>query len=257
MKLTILGSGTFFVNKTISASSFVLEIGSKRILVDCGPGTLAKLGAAGYTPADLDYVFITHFHADHSSDLFSLFMNYRLKDMFEPGSNVIYPTFCGPDGMDQFLFDYSRLVELHAYEGWENRTVLDYQPIMDFHEFSVKTYKVVHEAFKFPARAYSLRFEAEGKVIAFSGDTALCPGVEEACKDADLFVCDTSFDKKIVGNVHINTLQIGELAQKQGVKKLLLDHFYPQYNTDTLVEEIRENYSRELVKAKDLEVIEL
>lgn len=53
-----------------SVSAFLLEIDGKRILFDTGMGApdsrlLTNLSAAGVTPADIDYLYLTHFHGDH------------------------------------------------------------------------------------------------------------------------------------------------------------------------------------------------
>ncbi len=53
-----------------SVSAFLLEIDGKRILFDTGMGSadsrlLTNLSAAGVTPADIDYLYLTHFHGDH------------------------------------------------------------------------------------------------------------------------------------------------------------------------------------------------
>lgn len=53
-----------------SVSTFLLETGGKRILFDTGMGApdsrlLAGLSAIGVTPADIDYIYLTHFHGDH------------------------------------------------------------------------------------------------------------------------------------------------------------------------------------------------
>lgn len=53
-----------------SVSAFLLEIDGKRILFDTGMGSpdsrlLANLSSAGVTPADIDYLYLTHFHGDH------------------------------------------------------------------------------------------------------------------------------------------------------------------------------------------------
>ena len=53
-----------------SVSAFLLEIDGKRILFDTGmraPDSrlLTNLSAAGVTPADIDYLYLTHFHGDH------------------------------------------------------------------------------------------------------------------------------------------------------------------------------------------------
>lgn len=53
-----------------SVSAFLLEIDGKRILFDTGMGApdsrlLTNLSAAGVTPADIGYLYLTHFHGDH------------------------------------------------------------------------------------------------------------------------------------------------------------------------------------------------
>jgi ribonuclease BN (tRNA processing enzyme) len=256
MKLTVLGSGTFFVNKTVTASAFLLDTGDKKILIDCGPGTLVKLAQAGIKIEELDYVFITHFHPDHTSDLFPLFMNFRLSDSFTPGSITKFPVFFGPEGIDKFFIDYSKITELLSYEGWGKIKVEEYKPLIELEDIVVRPYKVSHIVFDIQTKSYALRFEADGKTIVFSGDTAMCEGIKDACKNADLFICDTSFPKNKNTTSHMNTTEIGEISQQGKVKKLILDHFYPQFSQYDLVAEIKENYKGEVVKAKDLDVIE-
>ncbi len=53
-----------------SMSAFLLETGGKRILFDTGMGSpdsrlVSGLAAAGVSPADIDYIYLTHFHGDH------------------------------------------------------------------------------------------------------------------------------------------------------------------------------------------------
>jgi glyoxylase-like metal-dependent hydrolase (beta-lactamase superfamily II) len=57
-----------------SVNAFLINTGSKLVLVDAGAGTLwgpaagkllASLKAAGYTPEQVDEVYITHLHTDH------------------------------------------------------------------------------------------------------------------------------------------------------------------------------------------------
>jgi ribonuclease BN (tRNA processing enzyme) len=257
MKLVILGSGTFFVNKDVSASSFILETEDKKILIDCGPGTLMKLSQAGIDVKEIDYVFITHLHPDHSSDLFPLFMNFRLTDIFAPGTITKYPVFYGPEGLHQFLVDYSHITQLHAVEGWNKIKMKDYTPKIVLEDLVVKTFKVEHKAFDIDAKAFALRFEINKKVIVFSGDSAKCKGIQNACKDADLFICDsTNPADQPVNNIHMNTSEIAEISQSGKVKKIVLDHFYPQFSNYDLVKEVKEGFKGDVIKAKDLDIID-
>jgi len=257
MKLHILGTGTFFANINRTASAYVLEINDKKILIDCGPGTLVRLSQLGIKIEDLDYVFITHLHPDHTSDLFPLFMNYRLSDLTSPGSITKFPKFFGPIGLDQFMSNYAKNSELFAYDGWGKIEVLDYSSSPKFDDFVFKSFKVDHFAFEHFAKAYSLRFESDDKSIVFSGDTADCHGIRDASQNADVFVCDASFPKDVKLKAHMNTLEIGDVSESSHVKKLILVHFYPQYDDIDLVAEVREKYTGEIIKGQDLSTIEI
>lgn len=61
-----------------SVNTFLINTGSKLVLVDTGAGTnfgptldkmLANLKASGYTPEQVDEIYITHFHPDHVGGL--------------------------------------------------------------------------------------------------------------------------------------------------------------------------------------------
>lgn len=256
MKLTVLGSGTFFVSPDQTASSFLLEVDNKKILIDCGPGTLYRLSQLNIKPEELDSVFLTHFHPDHSSDLFPLFMSVRLSDLFSPGSVPKFPRFYGPVGLEQFMLDYSKLTELQAVTNWGKVQFIDYQDSHQLESVVVKPFKVVHEAFGLPARAYSLRFEVEGKTITFSGDCADCPGIRSACQNADIFICDASFPAGKKGNVHMDTLEIGDICQSSQVKQVYLTHFYPQFKDVDLMSEVKQNFSGTVKNCSDqMEVV--
>ncbi|MBU1088671.1 ribonuclease Z [Patescibacteria group bacterium] len=256
MKLNILGTGTFFANIDRTASAFLLELENKKILIDCGPGTLVRLSQIKIKPEDLDYVFITHFHPDHTSDLFPLFMNYCLSDLLAPGSINKFPKFFGPEGIDKFLLDYSKNSELLAYDGWTKIEVVDYYSPMNLDKFTVKPFKVVHNPFGLSARAYALRFEINSKTIVFSGDSGDCQGIRDACQNADLFICDASFPKNKTSSTHMNTHEIGDISQEGHVKKIILTHFYPQFDHVDLVAQVKEKFSGEVIKGQDLAEIE-
>ena len=72
MKLTVLGAGTALPVRGHSPSGHLLEIGEERLLFDLGPGTLARLAAAGVSYKELTRVFVSHLHSDHVLDLVTL-----------------------------------------------------------------------------------------------------------------------------------------------------------------------------------------
>ena len=257
IKLTILGTGTFFVNKNITASAYLLEIDGKKILIDCGPGTLMRLSQAGIKLEEIDYIFITHFHADHTSDLFSLFMNYRLTAFFTKENSFKCPQIIGPKGIYKFMLKLSKIFKLPCLENWGKMKFIDVKDTQKIGDITIKAFKVKHVAFGSVANSYAYRFMIGDKIISFSGDSTKCPNLEKACKNADIFVCDTSYSKGKQTLAHMDTEEIGIISQKNQVKKIILIHFYPQTDNIDLVKEVKENFSGEVIKGKDLMTIEL
>ena len=69
MQLIILGAGTAIPTPQNSPAGVLVRVGETPLLFDMGPGTLARLAAAGVSYRDLEYVFLTHLHSDHTLDL--------------------------------------------------------------------------------------------------------------------------------------------------------------------------------------------
>jgi len=69
MKLTILGSGTCIPNKKRGSSGYLLETSVSKMLLDCGSGTTWKLEQIGINYLEIDHIFFSHIHPDHTGDL--------------------------------------------------------------------------------------------------------------------------------------------------------------------------------------------
>jgi ribonuclease BN (tRNA processing enzyme) len=251
MKITILGTGTFFVGADRSGPAYLLESDGKKILIDCGPGTLMRLSEIGVKPEDLDYVFITHFHADHTSDLFALQMNIRLTDFFIGKLKkklIIY----GPAGIENFTKKLSKIYQLPAFDNYEKIEYIRMTKEISLGLLSIKSFKVDHIALGKAATSIALRFEENGKSFVFSGDSNKNNGLLNACNNADLFICDTSFAKGKGSIAHLDTYEIGEICEKSKVKKVILSHFYPLNDGIDLVAEVKEKYRGKVVCGKDL-----
>jgi ribonuclease BN (tRNA processing enzyme) len=67
--LTFLGTGPGNVAAGRFQSSILLELGSKRVLLDAGEPCSSQLLDLGFRLPDLDAVWITHAHADHIGGL--------------------------------------------------------------------------------------------------------------------------------------------------------------------------------------------
>ena len=71
-RLVLLGTGTCQLEDGRAASSVLVELDGLRLLFDCGRGVAARLAGLGYRQDQLRHVVVSHFHADHVSDLIPL-----------------------------------------------------------------------------------------------------------------------------------------------------------------------------------------
>ena len=74
MKITFLGA-----TRTVTGSNFLVEASGKKFLVDCGmyqgKGTVEEQNYQGfeYSPAEIDFMILTHAHIDHSGRIPKLY----------------------------------------------------------------------------------------------------------------------------------------------------------------------------------------
>ena len=108
------------------------------------------------------------------------------------------------------------------------------------------------------------RIEAEGKILAISGDTVLCDGIIALAENADLLVQCCHMPQSKVTNIAMkylaagvlpSSLQVGQIAAQANVKRLVLTHLSASITQDNFPEilaDIRRNYAGDVLLGEDL-----
>jgi len=247
MKITILGSGSFFVDAEHSAPAYLLELNDKNILLDCGPGTQNQLAKIKFNPLDLDHIFITHFHADHTSDLFAILARFNINYKFY-GGKLKKLTIYGPKDIKKFVEKLADAYLLSSTLQYSDFEFIEYSEDIKLDNLTIKPIKVEHLG----VDAFALRIESQNKVFTYTGDAILSPGTIAASKNADLLITDCSTPKDQSPVAHLSTTQVGEICRDNNVKKVILSHQVPPaYNID-MVGQVKEIFDGEVVLARDL-----
>ena len=244
MKLTILGSGNSYPNPTRGQSAFCLETGDYSCLVDAGEGVSTALESAGIDWRNLDAVYLTHYHTDHVAGLvpflFSLYLfAERQKDL----------TIFGPDGLNRYMdAQESALAEWLGELPFPLRTQQFRREIQ-----TGVTDKTEVASFLVPHKDMSVgyRFEHQGRIVAFSGDTAMSPNLLPLARGADLFCCESGYPDEADHPNHISWTQIGEVAEQAGVRHLVLTHIGKTVDIEKMVVAIRAGYSGKITPSED------
>src|SRR3954466_10753057 len=97
VRLTVVGSSPAWPNPGGAQSGYLVE-GAGTLLLDCGPGVLARLRQARPWP-EIDAIAISHFHLDHWGDL----VPWAWGTIYGPGRFVPRVTLHVPPGGHDYL----------------------------------------------------------------------------------------------------------------------------------------------------------
>jgi ribonuclease BN (tRNA processing enzyme) len=233
-------------------------------LVDCGYGSLRQLVLSTIGYQQLDAVFFTHLHDDHTSDLPAL-----LSHQWTGGAKKTPTEIYGPSGTARLVdaaLDFLRVnAEIRTVD--EGRTI---DPATLFHGHDIAataapTRVLADERVKVTAvesahypprstdkmshRALSYRFDTKERSVVFTGDTAYSENIVGLAKGADLFVCEVMAQSMYEANIarakeaeaagnpvsiarhvaetHSTPADVGKMAAKAKVKTVVLYHLLP------------------------------
>jgi ribonuclease BN (tRNA processing enzyme) len=254
ISITILGSGTCVPSLERSSCSVLLEVGSSKILVDSGPGTMRRLLETDTTIFEISHIFYSHFHPDHSGEFAPLLFSSKYAGDQQREKPL---TITAGKGLLNF---YNKLRGVYGHwiefePGWLNFIELDNKnrDSQRFHSFSVNTAPMAHSE-----ESIGYRFSSpDGSSVVYSGDTDYSEHLIDLAKDADLLICESSMPDSMRKQGHLTPSLAGKIAAESGVKKLVLTHFYPECDHVDVAQQCRKNYSGPLALAEDLMRIEV
>ncbi|MEE9583929.1 MAG: ribonuclease Z [Candidatus Brocadiales bacterium] len=243
-RVTVIGSGTGVPSLSRGYPSILIRAEGEIMLLDTGPCTLARLLLQGVTYVDIDRVFYTHLHPDHSAGMTSMLFAMRNA---EPKRTKPLRVF-GPPGLKEFYGGLNQLYgnaltpksyELNLAELSEEETAFD--------GWKVRTSPMAHMV---PTIGYRLEFST-GEVLAYSGDTDYCENIVNLAKGADVLVLECSFPEDLRVEGHLVPSLCARVARESGCRRLVLNHFYPQWEGRDILEECGRFYDGEIILAED------
>lgn len=279
----VLGSGGPELETRRASSAYLVWIdGKARALVDIGGGAALRFGESGARMEDLDAIFLSHLHVDHSADLPALIKSSWFTDrdrplpIYGPADNRIMPStvafistlfdpergsyrYLGallkPPSGDPYKLDPLDVRRMPTKDGKP-----DVGPV-EIHAFQNSRYRAVASPVEHgPIPALAWRIEAGGKRIVFSGDmNGQGGGLELLAHDADLLVAHNALPEdssdRVALALHMPPSVIGRIAQQAGVRRLVLSHRMLRslgHEQQTL-EAVRKSYAGPVSFADDLD----
>ncbi len=276
-QVVLLGTGTPNPEPERSGPAVAIVVNDTAYLVDFGPGIVRR--AAAMSPSyggsiealeaeRLKVAFLTHLHSDHSAGLPDLILTPWIMGRDEPLE--LY----GPEGVtdmaEHILMAYDadiryRIDGLEPVNelGWRvNAHTLDDGVVYEDENVKVEAFRVQHGTWE---NAFGFRFTTPDRVIVISGDAAPDATVKDYAKGADILIHEVysvsgfarrdEFWRDYHSNNHTSAHELGEIASRAQPKLLVLYHvLFWGSSEETVLEEVREKYSGNVVLGHDLDV---
>lgn len=242
--LIFLGTGAGIQTKKRLESGILLKNGGcLNILFDPGSAIVERLLKSDITPCDIDYIFITHLHPDHTQGLSSILFGakyqfaLRKKDL----------TIIGPVGFKNF---YSKLLGTYGHtitpELYKIKIIEVKNKSLLLDKFKVTSLKTLHTP---ESVGYRLQFDK--KSITYSGDTDYCENLIKLSKKSNITILECSFPDDIKIKNHLTPKLAGIVARKSNSKTLILTHFFPICEKYDIIAQCRKEFKGRIIRAYD------
>ena len=280
MKITLLGTGSPIPDPDRAGPCTLVQAGAQNIMIDCGRAAIMRLLGAGVLPGMVSTILITHLHSDHITDLNDLVttrwvmmpVNIPLKVVGPAGTRQVVDAMLNMLTLDQG-YRHAHHEDLRA-NGPLTVDVVEVGAGESFSigEVTVSTHATDHRPVD-PSIGY--RIEHDGKVAALAGDTIPCPGLDDLCQNADVYVQTVIRDDQVkqlasllpnsqrfldILDYHSTVSQAGQTAARNNVKTLMLTHCVPAVQPgqeDDWIGAAREHFSGNIVLGPDLTFAEV
>ncbi len=234
VKLTVVGCSPAWPNPGGAQSGYLLQGDGQRLLLDCGPGVLARLRALNGGWPNVDAVVVTHWHLDHWGDL----VPWVWGAMAGPGRNrEKVELWLPPEGT-------ARLRDFGSRLGWEDMweaafSLREYREGVPFSAagLQVTALRLPH----YTLTTYGLRVTNGAKVLAYSGDSGPSDRLAELAHGVDLFLCEATLERgELDGHPrgHLAADEAVAAFEASGARRLLLTHRPHELGLDDGLEQV-------------------
>ncbi len=234
MRLTIIGSSGTYPAPGRPTAAFLIEQDRTRVWCDAGSGTFAALPVE---PDLVDAIVVSHQHPDHCLDLLTAFHAYR----FRPEPRWGVPVYCPQSVVD-------RLCEfVEADDDSELVKTFHFHPVGEGDRVNVGDLEISFATADHSVPTVATRWEASGRVFAYSADTGPQGNWMRLAEGADLFLCEASYQGESGLEEyphHLTAGEAGQIARSVGAKHLMLTHIPPHLDVTRSIAEAEATFDR-------------
>jgi ribonuclease BN (tRNA processing enzyme) len=248
MKLVILGSGTSFPHARRAAAGYWLQTESGNILLDISADVPHRMAEEELDWANLDAIWISHFHLDHLGGLAPFLFATRSATQTQQRRKPL--SIYGPVGLKKILQVIDQANNYRLLEQPFPVQLIEVEPESEFEllpELQGRTFSTPHTN-----ESLAIRLKDKSDcVLVYTSDTGYNEELVEFAKGANLILMECSFHKNKPIQTHLELAEAMQLARICEPQTLVLSHLYSEWDGIDLAAEAQKLWSGETVEAFD------
>lgn len=249
MKFIVLGSGTSVPHPARSSSGYWLETESGSILLDCGASAVHRTAQENLDWANLDAIWISHFHLDHVGGLAPFLFGAKYAPETQARKKPL--RIFGANGLRKLVENFDAANDYNLFKQPFPLEIIEVEPLEKF-EILPEAQAVALET---PHTKESLAIHIKDKsdrTLVYTADTGFDKTLRTFAREVDLFVTECSFFKNKPVEIHLELEEAMYLIRRAKPKKAVLTHLYPEWDKVDFEREIAKySPSCEIIKAED------
>ncbi len=248
MRLTVLGSGTAVPHPRRAASSHWVEADAGTLLLDCSGPAVHRMAEEGCDWANLDAVWVSHFHLDHVGGLAPFLFGTKYAPPTRGRRKPL--TVYGPRGIEELLRKFDEAGDYKLFEQPFPFGVREVSPREEFEIFAgfrARAFSTPHTG-----ESLALRVEEEGGgSLVYTSDTGFTESLAEFARGAGLFLMECSFFRSKPVETHLELEEAMRLAGMAEPGRVMLAHLYPEWDGVDIPAEAGRLWGGEVIAAED------
>ncbi|MGC8473913.1 MAG: MBL fold metallo-hydrolase [Candidatus Dormibacteria bacterium] len=230
LSLTVLGCDGGYPGPGGAGSGYLVQAGGRSLLLDLGPGCLARLQEE-MALDDLDGVVITHEHPDHRQDLEGLAVALHFAE--RPRRVPVL----APRGVGDLMY----------FREWEE---LQWVDVADQDQLELAGMRLGFSRTDHGPETLAVLVEADGVRLGYSADTGPGWSIGQLGPGLDLALCEATWTSSQEGRAqHLSGRQAGAMAREAGARALLITHRWPTIPTAEVAQEATQAFGRPVLTA--------
>jgi ribonuclease Z len=278
--VTLLGTGTPAPSLQRAGSGYLIEVGNDRIVMDHGPDAHHRLLQTGARAVDVTHAFFTHLHYDHCIDYARLVLQRwdqgadsipELLVYGPPPIQRMTEQLFGPEGVYgpdiRARIEHQSSIDVFTARGGKvprkrpAPRVMEVKPgdVIDGNGWKLRVGRATHVQPYLECLAF--RLDAPDGSLCYTGDSGQSDEIVQLAKGCDVLIhMNHYFSGKAPSTAYRaacgNHKDNAQVAQKAGVKTLVLTHLLSQIDQprirEQIVHEIQQTFTGKVVWGEDL-----